>query len=158
MVCYSPNFIYRGIEIGFVDHVQDATGVMASWLLQNKWLKSDGSVFCLQVRLFYWSFVYIIMADNCCPFVGFVCWCGPQSVFQCEFVLKFWGPRCLVFFFVVVVPFVFVGGVVLILSLTRCVLIFLIKNPSLVLFHLETWMLLFFVVVVPILAFVFVLF
>jgi len=36
------------------------------------------------------------------------------------------------FFFVVVVPYVFVSGVVPILSLTGCVLIFLIKNPSLV--------------------------
>ena len=35
-------------------------------------------------------------------------------------------------FFVVVVPYVFVGGVVPILSSTRCVLTFLIKNPSLV--------------------------
>ena len=36
------------------------------------------------------------------------------------------------FFFVVVVPYVFVGGVVPILSLMGCALICFIKNPSLV--------------------------
>jgi len=58
----------------------------------------------------------------------------------------------------VVVPYVFVGGVVPNLSLTGCVLIFLIKNPSLVIVSPRNMNAAFFVVVVSILAFVFVLF
>ena len=60
-----------------------------------------------------------------------------------------------VLFFVVVVPYVFVGGVVPILYSTGCVLLFFFIKKTLhwLSFHLETWMVFFFVVV-PILAFV----